>query len=139
MCCFAPPLDGITPDALLAFLGSIVQLVGTVSAAIIVGVAGGLITVRYSREKDRQDKESQWRQHAIELTKLDLQRKLGAKGSAGRAPIRPSVLDFLANYRDLKELDTKSPKDLYLIIERDRISRPPKARRTTPKRKRRRA
>jgi hypothetical protein len=54
----------------------ILQAIGTIVAALIVGIAGSLISRRYARQRDKQDKESQWRQHAIELTKLDLQRKL---------------------------------------------------------------
>ena len=33
-------------------------------------------------------------------------------------------MDFLANYRDLQELGEKSPKELYLKLERDRITKP---------------
>jgi len=93
---------------------------GTIIAALIVGIAGGLVSTHYSRERDKQDKESQWRQHAIELTKLDLERKIKSNLSQ---PLRPSILDFLANYRDLQELGGSSPKELYLKIEKSRISR----------------
>lgn len=101
-------------------LAALVNCSGSIIAALIVGVAGALISTRYSRERDKQDKESQWRQHAIELTKLDLERKLKANI---KQPLRPSILDFLANYRDLQELGKYSPKELYLIIEEKRISK----------------
>jgi hypothetical protein len=113
---------------------SVIQASGAVLAALAIGVAGGYISVKYSRERDRQDKESQWRSHAIELTKLDLQRRLWTlehqerrvtEAAAGDEPPRPSILDFLANYRDLKELGSRTPKDLYEKIMSDRIKRPP--------------
>lgn len=103
-------------------LKGLIEASGTVFAALIVGVAGGLIGRRYSRERDRQDKESQWRQHAIELAKLDLERKLKSSVSLSNKTIRPSVLDFLANYRDLQELDHLTPKELYERIRKDRVA-----------------
>ncbi len=103
-------------------VSAVVGGAATVLGALIVGVAGGLITQRLSRERDRQDKESQWRQHAIELTKLDLERKTKARESGASQPLRPSILDFLANYRDLQELGASSPAQLYLKIERSRIA-----------------
>jgi hypothetical protein len=120
-----------------AIAPSLIQAGGTVLAALAIGVAGGLISAKYSRERDRQDKESQWRTHAIELTKLDLQRRLwtlehGASGGHGVTvpakdgePPRPSILDFLANYRDLQELGARSPSDLYETILKKRIKPPP--------------
>lgn len=105
-------------------VAALVQGSGTVLAALIVGVAGALIGGRYSRERDRQDRESQWRQHAIELTKLDVERKLKNHRPHADPPLRPPILDFLANYRDLQELGNSSPKVLYLKIEQDRIKRP---------------
>jgi hypothetical protein len=120
-----------------ALAPSFIQASGTLFAALAVGVAGGLISAYYSGERDRQDKESQWRSHAIELTKLDLQRQLWTREHRERAgsgvegaamdgePLRPSILDFLANYRDLHELGTRTPAELYDKILRDRIERPP--------------
>lgn len=101
-----------------------IDFAGTVVGAFIVVVAGGYISRRYSRERDRQDKESQWRSHAIELTKLDLERKMKAPGSASE-PLRPSILDFLANYRDLSELGSRSPAELYQTILDKRIAKKP--------------
>ena len=100
----------------------IFQAGGTIAAAIIVGIFGNIISRRYSREKDRQEKESQWRDHAIELTKLDLERKQKVYENDPSKQLRPSILDFLANYRDLTELDNISPKDLYLKIKEKRIT-----------------
>lgn len=94
---------------------------GTLVSAMIVGIAGALISKKYSKERDRQDKESQWRNHSIELTKLDLQRKL--ESHKDNISIRPGILDFLANYRDLKELDTISPGELYNKIIDSRITK----------------
>lgn len=107
-----------------ALLKAIIPAVGTVLAALIVAIAGTLLSRFFARQRDEQDKEAQWRDHAIELAKLDLQRKLECgKSSDPPRQIRPSILDFLANYRDLKELDTLSPKDLYLKIEEKRVIR----------------
>lgn len=109
----------MSPDIAAALLDA----GGTILAALIVGVAGSVISRRYSRERDRQDKESQWRQHAIEITRLDLERKLGDRGAAASSRLRPCVMDFLANYRDLQELGQSSPKELYEKIEKERIQR----------------
>ncbi len=103
-------------------IAAAVQAIGTVVGALIVGVAGAIIGRRFARERDRQDKESQWRQHAIELTKLDLERKLKSFDPKAGASIRPSILDFLANYRDLQELGEQSPRELYERIQRDRTA-----------------
>jgi uncharacterized Zn-finger protein len=106
----------------------LIQAFGAIGAAIIVGVIGTLggawITKRYSRERDRQDKESQWRTHAIELTKLDAQRLLTSWNVRTDEPLHPFVLTFLANYRDLMELGRFTPKELYLKIRKDRIDTP---------------
>jgi len=107
------------PDAVLGFLGQLLGATGTILAAVVIGIIGGLIAAWYQRRRDRQDKESEWRSHAIELTKLDAQRKLKA-WKEGES-IRPFILDFLANYRDLQELDGKAPGELYSKILRDRI------------------
>ena len=100
---------------------NLIGAIGTILAALIVGVAGGLISHRYARERDQQDKESQWRQHAIELTKLDLERKLKSQPPETATPLRPSILDFLANYRDLQELGERTPRELYQKIMDTRI------------------
>jgi len=101
---------------------SLIEALGTIFAAAIVGIAGGLISHRYARERDKQDKESQWRQHAIELTKLDLERKLKSQPLESAKQLRPSILDFLANYRDLQELGERSPRELYEKIIKERIA-----------------
>lgn len=95
----------------------------TFVSAILVGVVGTLLTRWFSRARDRQDRESQWRSHAVELTKLEVQRKLEAFKTGGQ-PLRPTILDFLANYRDLQELGETTPKDLYLKILKDRVCLP---------------
>ena len=94
---------------------------GTILGALIVGIAGTIISRRYTRARDLQDRESQWRSHAIELTKLEVQRKLACRLADDPRP-RPAILDFLANYRDLQELGSKTPRELYETIEANRIS-----------------
>lgn len=106
----------------LTFWQAVITAGGTIIAAVIIGIFGGLITRKYSREKDRQDKEGHWRTHAIELAKLDLERKLKRFAADSSIPLRPSVLDFLANYRDLLELDKVSPRALYLNIVENRVT-----------------
>jgi hypothetical protein len=100
-------------------IAAIITTSGTLSSALIIGIAGALISKKYAKERDRQDKESQWRNHSIELTKLDLERKL--ESFKNNVPIRPGIIDFLANYRDLKELDNKTPGDLFEEIKENRI------------------
>ena len=107
-----------TPDV----VSSVITGAATLMAAVIVGLFGTLIGAWLSRQRDRQDRESQWRSHAVELTKLDLERKLKTRDPHDRQPLRPSILDFLANYRDLQELGKLSPKDLYLRILESRVS-----------------
>jgi hypothetical protein len=114
------PLDPELLKAKFQMWTAIVTAAGTVLGAIIVGVFGTLITRKYSREKERQEKEGQWRDHAIELTKLDLERKLKRYDVDHNISLRPSVLDFLANYRDLLELDKVAPKALYRNILENR-------------------
>ncbi len=117
------PPDPELLKAQLQMWAAIITASGTVLGAMIVGVFGTLITRKYSREKDRQEKEAQWRDHAIELTKLDLERKLKRYDVDHNIPLRPSILDFLANYRDLLELDKVAPKALYLNILEKRINK----------------
>ena len=106
-------------------LAAIYQAIGTVIGAVIVGLIGGALTLWYNLYRAKQDKESAWRSHALELTKLDIEVKLKIiEVSKKTEPIRPSVLDFLANYRDLQELGDKTPKNLYLEILEKRISKP---------------
>ncbi|WP_367899209.1 hypothetical protein AB3N61_18600 [Leptospira sp. WS58.C1] len=102
-------------------IAAIITATGTLSSALVVGIAGALISKKYSKERDKQDKESQWRSHALELTKLDLQRKLSGKDK--KESLRPSILDFLANYRNLMELDHLTPPELYQKIKDKRINK----------------
>src|SRR2546425_4133240 len=102
-------------------LAGLITAAGTILGALIVGIAGTYISRRYTRARDLQDRESQWRSHAIELTKLEVQRKLACRSTEDPRP-RPAILDFLANYRDLQELGTRSPKELYETIVTARIT-----------------
>jgi hypothetical protein len=95
---------------------------GAVAAALITGVLAKLIVTPFLGARDKRDREVEWRKHAIELTKLDLERKFKIRESQNTRPLRPSILDFLANYRDLRELDHSSPRDLYTAIETMRIT-----------------
>ena len=93
---------------------------------------GRLIVTPFLSARDRQDRESEWRKHALELTKLDLERKLKSGTDFKAHRLRPSILDFLANYRDLQKLGSKSPKELYRLITVQRLkSRPGVAAATT--------
>ncbi|RVD31771.1 hypothetical protein [Mesorhizobium sp. M4B.F.Ca.ET.017.02.2.1] len=97
-------------------LAAVTALAGA-TGAVIVGVITGVVTKFVVSARDRQDKEAEWRKHAIELTKLDLDRKLKTRSPSDTRPVRPSILDFLANYRDLQDLDKASPRDLYVTIQ----------------------
>jgi hypothetical protein len=82
----------------------------TIIAAGIVAIVGGIVAGFFAYLSDRQEKETRWRDQAIELTKLDLERKLRTRAPGDTSRIRPSILDFLANYRDLCELrDNSNP------------------------------
>lgn len=106
----------------LAVLAAVSGAIGAIVAAIITAVIGKIIVTPFLSARDRQDKEAEWRKHAVELTKLDLERKFKTRIDGDKRPIRPSILDFLANYRDLQELGSKTPKDLYNEILAKRIS-----------------
>ncbi|MGY4509662.1 hypothetical protein [Bradyrhizobium sp. USDA 3650] len=54
-----------------ATLTAVTAVVGA-TGAVIVGVITGVITKFVVGARDRQDREVEWRKHAIELTKLDL-------------------------------------------------------------------
>jgi hypothetical protein len=73
------------------------------------------------------DRESAWRSHAIELAKLEMQRKLEewkTKPDGQKNPIWPSTMDFLAAYRDLQELNDTPPGVVWQRIYTQRIARP---------------
>lgn len=109
-------------------------LIGTLAG--VVGTFAGVLISRFILgPRDRQDREVEWRKHAIELTKLDLERKIKSRSPNAKTPLRPSILDFLANYRDLQELGNKTPTELYLKIEEDRISRPDPSEASEPEKK----
>ncbi|OSI71591.1 MULTISPECIES: hypothetical protein [Bradyrhizobium] len=108
-------LDSTKLAGVTAFAGATATVVG----AIITGIAAKF----FVGARDKQDREVEWRKHAIELTKLDLDRKLKTRSPTETQPIRPSILDFLANYRDLQDLDKASPRDLYVTIKAKRIKK----------------
>lgn len=116
-------LGSLSPPA-LATIAALAGAIGAIIAAVITAIVSKLIVTPFLGARDRQDKEAEWRKHAIELTKLDLERKLKTRSPADTNPIRPSILDFLANYRDLQELGDKSPKELYTKIISDRVKAP---------------
>lgn len=109
-------LSPATLPAIAAMAGAI----GAIVAALVTALIGKLIVTPFLSARDKQDRESEWRKHALELTKLDLERKLKTRQDFQANPVRPSILDFLANYRDLQELGSKSPKELYEIITEQR-------------------
>src|SRR5687767_14068767 len=89
-----------SPKDLVEIAKVTIGALGPIIAALIVGIAGALITNHYARERERiereavnnrhqsdlaaiqqrhdLDKESEWRSHAVELAKLEMQRKLEA-------------------------------------------------------------
>jgi hypothetical protein len=107
----------------LAAVSALAGLVGVIITAV-VGIIVALIGKLIVGARDKQDREVEWRKHAIELTKLDLERKLKTRSATDTSPLRPGILDFLANYRDLQELGAKSPSELYQVILTKRIAQP---------------
>ena len=70
-------------------LDHMAQIPGALGAiAAFAGLLGALVTVFVTRfvlgPRDRQDREAEWRKHAIELSKLDLDRGGGGGGGGGR-------------------------------------------------------
>lgn len=116
-------ISSLSPPA-LAVLSALAGAIGAILAATITAIISKLLVTPFLGARDRQDKEAEWRKHAIELAKLDLARKLKTRSPADTNPVRPSILDFLANYRDLQELGAKSPKQLYAKILSDRVKSP---------------
>jgi hypothetical protein len=114
-------LAKLTPATLVA-ITAFAGASGAVIAAIITAIIAKFFVTPFLGARDKQDKEVEWRKHAIELTKLDLERKIKTRQPTDMRPLRPSILDFLANYRDLRELDKASPRDLYTAIEAMRIT-----------------
>lgn len=109
-----------------SYLAGIIQALGTIGAAVIVWIAGSVITKRQNENRNAQDREAQYRTHAVELTKLEAARKLKRYELNPTAQTYPrtSILDFLANYRDLKQLDYKDPGVLYIEIPEKRTEQP---------------
>jgi hypothetical protein len=111
------------PMAITA-VAALAGAVGAIVAALITVVLGKLLVTPFLGARDKQDREVEWRKHAIELTKLDLERKLHSGTDVRAKPLRPCILDFLANYRDLQELGQKTPTALYQEIIDKRIPKP---------------
>jgi hypothetical protein len=118
---FLQELSKLSPGTIAAIV-ALAGAFGAVVSAIVTSILGKLVISPFLGARDRQDREVEWRKHAIELTKLDLDGKLRSRDPLDHTPPRPSVLDFLANYRDLQELGAKTPKELYLDIQSKRIS-----------------
>lgn len=126
-------LTKLSPGALAAISAGL-GAVATIVAALFTAILGKFLVTPFLSARDKQDREVEWRKHAIELTKLDLERKLKSGRDFSRSPLRPSILDFLANYRDLQELGTTSPKALYTTILASRVkSAPPSSSTSQPK------
>lgn len=126
-------LTKLSPGALAAISAGL-GAVATIVAALFTAILGKFLVTPFLSARDKQDREVEWRKHAIELTKLDLERKLKSGRDFSRSPLRPSILDFLANYRDLQELGKTSPKALYTTILASRVkSAPPSSSSSQPK------
>ncbi|WP_321791759.1 hypothetical protein [Caballeronia sp. J97] len=110
------------PTPVLTVVCAIAGAVGAMVAALITALGGKLLVTPFLSARDKQDREVEWRKHASELTKLDLERKLKSGRDFTVTSLRPSILDFLANYRDLQELGQRTPKDLYLDIVKNRLN-----------------
>jgi hypothetical protein len=118
-------LSKLTPPTFAA-IAAVTGALGAILVAIITVVIGKLIVTPFLGARDKQDREVEWRKHAIELTKLDLERNLRTRAASDKKP-RPVILDFLANYRDLRELGTRTPTELYELILKNRINTPASA------------
>lgn len=113
------------PVGVLSAVAALAGAIGAILAALLTGLFGKLVVTPFLGARDKQDREVEWRKHALELTNLDLERKLKSGRDFKTNPLRPSILDFLANYRDLQELGKKSPAMLYADIIEKRIKSAP--------------
>jgi hypothetical protein len=113
------------PGGVVAAIAAFGGATGAILAAFISGLLGKLVVTPFLGARDKQDREVEWRKHALELTKLELERKLRSGRDFNAHPLRPSILDFLANYRDLQELSKKTPAVLYEEIVKNRIKAAP--------------
>lgn len=113
------------PANVLAVITALAGAIGAIFAALLTALLGKLIVTPLLSARDKMDREVEWRKHALELSKLDLERMLKSGRDFKVHPLRPSIMDFLANYRDLQELGSKSPKELYLDIKDKRTNPPP--------------
>ena len=127
---FFQELSKLSP-ATLAVVTAFAGLAGVILTAI-VGIGVAFIGKYVVGVRDKQDREVEWRKHAIELTKLDLERKIKTRAAGDTTSIRPSILDFLANYRDLQELGAKTPAELWTVIRSSRIGKSASAAPTAP-------
>ena len=120
-------LSFVTGPVVIGFVAAVAAVVAAVVGPVITAIVSKL----YLGARDKQDRETEWRKLAVELTKLDLERKLACRLPNDTTPIRPVILDFLANYRDLSELGKRTagkkltPGELYEKIKADRISQIP--------------
>jgi hypothetical protein len=126
------------PTFALAAIAAVAGAVGAITAAIISSVVAKLVVTPFLSARDQMDRESEWRKHALELTKLDLERKIKTRRVGDTNQIRPSILDFLANYRDLQDLGKRKRSKKYRFWARSKLVTPGelyttiKARRITP-------
>lgn len=119
---FLQELSKLSPGV-LAVIVALAGAFGAIISAIVTAIVGKFFVSPFLGARDKQDKEVEWRKHAIELTKLDLERKLRTRVASDTKPLRPSILDFLANYRDLQELGEKeAPKDVYEKVKSRRTN-----------------
>ena len=112
-------LEGLKP-ATVDLVGTVIAAVATLVGIALTAVLGKVLSSAWLSARDRLDKETEWRSHAIELTKLDVQKKIERFKIDPSIQLRPSILDFLAIYRDLQELGSQSPKELYIQIIENR-------------------
>lgn len=105
-------IEGLKPET-VDFLGTLVTAGATLLGIVLTALVGKLVGSAWLSARDRLDKEAEWRKHAIELTRLETEKKIARFNKDQTINLRPSILDFLANYRDLQELGTRSPRQLY--------------------------
>ena len=108
-------IEGLNPET-VRLIGTVITALATLVGITLTALLGKLLGAAWLSARDRLDKETEWRNHAIELTRLETQKKIERFKLDQSIQLRPSILDFLAIYRDLQELGNKSPKELYREI-----------------------
>jgi len=104
-----------------------IGLTGAVAGAALTSIGallGAVVTNRRNRRRDAQDRESEWRSHAVELAKVENERLIEARKNNPNIKLEPTIFNFLALYRDLHLLNDMTVEELYAKIVANNLIEP---------------